>query len=43
MKQAKIKGGIYSGRYWRDFYSNQEAKKIAHKQNRQRNKNIKED
>lgn len=35
MKINKIKGGIYSGRYWRDFYSPTMAKKIAHKQERQ--------
>ena len=34
MKQAKIKGGIYRGKYWTDFYTSQEAKKIAHKQAR---------
>lgn len=40
MKQAKIKGGVYCGRYWRDFYTTQEAKKIAHKQARKAWKNI---
>lgn len=34
MKIAKIKGGVYSGKYWRDFYTKKEAKKIAHKQTR---------
>lgn len=36
MKMARIKGGIYKGKYWRDFYSNPYAKKIAHKQERKR-------
>jgi len=43
MKQAKIKGGVYAGRYWRDFYTKTAAKKIAHKWNRQQNKKIEED
>ena len=34
MKQNKIKGGIYSGIYWRDFYSSKFAKRYGHKQNR---------
>lgn len=38
MKQNKIKGGVYSGKYWQDFYSNKQAKKIAHKQERKRGK-----
>ena len=38
MKTGHIKGGIYSGRYWRDFYSPTMAKKIAHKQERQKGK-----
>lgn len=35
MKQAKIKGGIYGDRYWYEFHTSQEAKKIGHKQARQ--------
>ena len=36
MKQNKIKGGIYCGRWWRDFYTNKEAKHFAHRQERRR-------
>lgn len=35
MKQAKVKGGVYSGCYWYEFHTSQEAKKMAHKQARQ--------
>lgn len=38
MKQNKIKGGVYKGVWWRDFVDPTEAKKIAHKQERQRAK-----
>lgn len=38
MKVAKIKGGIYRGIYWRDFYTTTYTKKVAHKQERQRAK-----
>ena len=34
MKKNKIYGGIYKGKYWRDFADNNTAKKIAHKQAR---------
>lgn len=34
MKQNKIKGGIYKGKYWRDFINPRDAKHIAHKQAR---------
>ena len=37
MKQNKIKGGVYRG-WWFEFYTNKEAKKIAHKQERKRSK-----
>lgn len=39
MKQAKIKGGVYSG-WWEDFHTAKEAKRIAHKQERQRSKKL---
>lgn len=38
MKQNKIRGGVYKGLYWRDFISSHDAKRIAHKQERQRAK-----
>lgn len=38
MKQNKIKGGVYKGVYWRDFVDKTEAKRIAHRQERQRAK-----
>ena len=38
-KVNRIKGGIYRG-YCFDFYTKKEAKKIAHKQERQRGKKI---
>lgn len=38
MKQNKIKGGVYKGVWWRDFIDETEAKKVAHKQERQRAK-----
>jgi len=37
-KKNKIYGGIYKGKYWRDFYSAAEAKNFSHKENRRRNK-----
>jgi hypothetical protein len=40
MKQNKIKGGVYCGKYWQDFYTNKQAKRIAHKQARKRNKTV---
>jgi hypothetical protein len=40
MKQNKIKGGIYSGRWWADFTSPKDAKRISHKQERARSKKI---
>lgn len=36
MKQNKIKGGIYRGRWWCEFYTNKEAKHFAHRQERRR-------
>ena len=38
MKVNKIKGGIYSGKYWYEFHTSQYAKHCAHKQERQRAK-----
>ena len=40
MKQNKIKGGVYKGVYWNEFINATEAKKRAHKQERQRVKRI---
>lgn len=36
MKMNKIRGGVYSGKFWQDFMNKTDAKKIAHKQERQR-------
>lgn len=38
MKVNKIKGGVYKGTYWADVTSASKAKKIAHKEERQRAK-----
>ena len=38
-KSIKIKGGIYSG-YWADYFLKKEAKKFAHRQDRQKAKKI---
>lgn len=36
MKVNKIKSGIYKGAYWNDYTNSTKAKKIAHKEERQR-------
>ena len=36
----KIKGGIYKGEFWNDFINKTAAKRIGHKQDRKRNKDI---
>lgn len=39
MKSNKIKGGVYSGKFWQDYINKTDAKRIAHKQERRRVKN----
>lgn len=40
MKTNKIRGDVYNGIFWNDFISRHNAKSIAHKQNRAKNKSI---